>query len=245
VQRELYKGPANGDHSGAEDGAGEVGNIKGGNGHGIPSIETNCVGDLVETDQTSASPSSAALGSSDLVQDDEGAFFSSIFDLDQHTGQRSESEERNETETTFHRDDGIDDLSIARRPLKRKSLDPESNGRAPKHRKESPLVFTDLDEISQKILEPEEVHRILTERSPEKYHNRMAFLTRLFFAIASPHAFRQFSEACSLVRQHDGSTISFSLDEDSSLMRALDVLEVETRIRAILRRFYLVRLLDC
>jgi hypothetical protein len=38
--------------------------------------------------------------------------------------------------------------------------------------------------------------------------------------------------------------ISFSLDDDSGLMRALDVLDVGIRIRTILRRFYLVRLLD-
>jgi hypothetical protein len=109
---------------------------------------------------------------------------------------------------------------------------------------ESSESFSDLAEISQKVLEPDDVHDILAQRIDEKYHHRLGFLTRLFFAIASPQAFRQLGEACTIVRQHHESLISYPGDDDSVLMRALDVLDVGTAVRAILRRFYLVRLLD-
>jgi hypothetical protein len=69
-------------------------------------------------------------------------------------------------------------------------------------------------------------------------------LTRLFFAVASPQAFRQLTEACTIVRQHHESAISYPVDDDSMLMRALDVLDTGTAVRGIIRRFYLVRLLD-
>lgn len=104
--------------------------------------------------------------------------------------------------------------------------------------------FTDLTEISQKVLEPDKVRLILIQRCDEKYHNKVVFLTRLFFAIASPQAFRQLSEACSIVRQNRESMISYSVNDDSGLMSALDLLDVGTTVRTILRRFYLVRLLD-
>jgi hypothetical protein len=91
---------------------------------------------------------------------------------------------------------------------------------------------------------PDRVRLILIQRCDEKYHNKVVFLTRLFFAIASPQAFRQLSEACSIVRQNRESMISYSVNDDSGLMSALDLLDVGTTVRTILRRFYLVRLLD-
>jgi hypothetical protein len=81
--------------------------------------------------------------------------------------------------------------------------------------------FTDLTEISQKVLEPDKVRLILIQQCDEKYHNKVVFLTRLFFAIVSPQAFRQLSEACSIVRQNRESMISYSVDDDSGLMSAL------------------------
>jgi hypothetical protein len=104
--------------------------------------------------------------------------------------------------------------------------------------------FSDLTEISQKILEPDDVHEILAQKSDEKDHHRLGFLTRLFFAIASPRAFRQLGEACTIVRHHHESLMSYPGDDDSVLMRALDRLDGGTAVCTILRRFYLVRLLE-
>jgi hypothetical protein len=147
-----------------------------------------------------------------------------MLDLNQDTGHSCESEERSEIGAIAHGNEDIDNLSTSLKPSKRKLSDPETDSRAPKSRKERRLEsseddqetviigpkgrdngkstskpmesFTDLAEISQKILEPDEVPRILTQRCHEKYHSKVAFLTRLFFAIASPQAVRQLSEAC-------------------------------------------------
>jgi hypothetical protein len=104
--------------------------------------------------------------------------------------------------------------------------------------------FSDLTEISQKILEPDDVHEILAQKSDEKDHHRLGFLTRLFFAIASPRAFRQLRKACTIVRHHHKSLMSYPGNDDSVLMRALNMLDVGTAVCTILRRFCLVRLLE-
>jgi hypothetical protein len=160
-----------------------------------------------------------------------------------------------------------DNLSVLKQP-KRKSSDIGTDMRTPKSRRwkarqKSSLAskvtsedqhrtnvpqelesFSDLTQISQKVLEPNNVYDILGQLTNEKYHHQLDFLTRLFFAIASPHAFRQLTDACTIVRQHHESADLYPVNDDSMLMKALDVLDAGTAVRAILRRFYLVRLLD-
>jgi hypothetical protein len=90
--------------------------------------------------------------------------------------------------------------SRRKRPSKvpRKSQPAFKEGSKVRHKTYSPPKssesFSDLTEISQKVLEPDDVHEILAQRSDEKYHHRLGFLTRLFFAIASPRAFKTFKQ---------------------------------------------------
>jgi hypothetical protein len=106
-------------------------------------------------------------------------------------------------------------------------------------------LTTELAPIAKKILEPDEICRILTERAEPKYHEKeVPFLVLLFFAIASPPAFKQLAETCATARQPHDLEIPNSTNDNTTLMRALDALESGTTIRVILRRFFLVRLWD-
>jgi hypothetical protein len=96
-----------------------------------------------------------------------------------------------------------DNLPTPRKQSKRKSGDFEADMREPKSRRKGPSKapgkcppaskgkskgrdntyslqksfqsFSDLTEISQKVLQPDEVHRILTQQSEEKYHHKLIF----------------------------------------------------------------------
>jgi hypothetical protein len=56
--------------------------------------------------------------------------------------------------------------------------------------------------IPSRILQPDDLYKLLTKRIGKKYHDVLPLLTRLFFAIASPDAFDQLCEACTSVRQY-------------------------------------------
>ncbi|EDN06478.1 predicted protein [Histoplasma mississippiense (nom. inval.)] len=103
-------------------------------------------------------------------------------------------------------------------------------------------LCTELAPISHKIFEPDEVYRVLVRRSEAKHHQKVPLLVRLFFAVASPLAFKQLAEACEAARERHNLIAPCSAD-DAMLMKALDALDSGTAIRAILRRFFLVQLL--
>jgi hypothetical protein len=94
------------------------------------------------------------------------------------------------------------------------------------------------------VIQPETVYSIFARRSDEKYHEQLPLLIRLFFAIASPDAFDQLSEACTITRQKNGPKIPDTLNDVFQTMHALDTLDAATSLTAILRRFQLARLLD-
>jgi len=94
------------------------------------------------------------------------------------------------------------------------------------------------------VIQPETVYSIFARRSNKKYHDQLPLLTRLFFAIASPDAFDQLSEACTITRQKNGPKIPDTLNDVLQTMHTLDTLDAATSLTAILRRFQLARLLD-
>ncbi|EDN04282.1 predicted protein [Histoplasma mississippiense (nom. inval.)] len=142
---------------------------------------------------------------------------------------------------------------------KRSSLDSRADGNASRPRKRRPKppakanqstdmfeLCTELEPISNKIFEPDEVYRVLVRRSETKYHQKVPFLVRLFFAVASPLAFEQLAEACEAARERNDMIAPFSADDDAMLMKkVLDALDSGVTICAILRRFFLVQLLNC
>lgn len=69
-------------------------------------------------------------------------------------------------------------------------------------------------------------------------------LTRLFFAVGSPESLRQMRNALALARQNDAHIVSHASYDLISTVRALDDLDTTTNLSHILRRYYLVRLLD-
>ena len=105
-------------------------------------------------------------------------------------------------------------------------------------------LFEELAHVPARVIQPETVYSIFARRSNKKYHDQLPLLTRLFFAIASPDAFDQLSEACTITRQKNGPKIPDSLSDVLQTMHALDTLDVATSLTAILRRFQLARLLD-
>ncbi|OJD22264.1 hypothetical protein ACJ73_06394 [Blastomyces percursus] len=141
---------------------------------------------------------------------------------------------------------------------KRSSLDSGADGKASRPRKRRPKpsakanqstdmfeLCTELEPISNKIFEPDEVYRVLVRLSETKYHQKVPFLVRLFFAVASPLAFKQLAEACEAARERHDMIAPISADDDAMLMKVLDALDSGVTIRAILRRFFLVQLLNC
>jgi hypothetical protein len=105
-------------------------------------------------------------------------------------------------------------------------------------------LFEELAHVPARVIQPETVYSIFAQRSDKKYHDQLPLLTRLFFAIASPDAFDQLSEACTITRQKNSPKIPDSLSDVLQTMHALDTLDAATSLTAILRRFQLARLLD-
>jgi hypothetical protein len=60
-----------------------------------------------------------------------------------------------------------------------------------------------LEYIPKSSIQPAEVYKIFLDRSQSKDLDGLWFLTRLFFAIASPDAFYQLRDACTSVREND------------------------------------------
>lgn len=269
-----YKGSANGDYSGVEEGD-RRGRSAAEKGDDARSTQADPTHRFIEAELKSPeaqSPTAVSVEVSRLTWDNAGpTLLDSRLDVSQEGRHKSESAGENAKNTVVEGNEEADNLLALKRG-KRKSDNLEPNNKSPMSRKKRqskklrgsqaafkvgskgrnkandpqkhPDSFIDLTEISQKVVEPDEVHRILIQQSEEKYHCKVEFLTRLFFAIASPQAFKQLSEACLIVRQHRESAVLNPAEDDSVLMRALDVLDVGTTVRAILRRFYLVRLLD-
>ena len=105
-------------------------------------------------------------------------------------------------------------------------------------------LFREFVKIPSRIIQPDNLYKLLANRIEEKYHDVLPLLTRLFFAIASPDAFDQLCEACSSVRQEQTLASTISIDESMPPMQSLDQLGTATSISATLRRFHLTRLLD-
>lgn len=72
----------------------------------------------------------------------------------------------------------------------------------------------------------------------------MWLLTRLFFAIASPDAFYQLRDTCTFIREDVAATILQLTNIIAQTIQALDTLEITASTHSILRRHYLIRLVD-
>ncbi len=62
--------------------------------------------------------------------------------------------------------------------------------------------------------------------------------------LLGPRPLEQLSEACTMVRQHHETAYVSLAADDSALIRTLHLLDIGTTVRAILRQFYLLRLLE-
>jgi hypothetical protein len=65
-------------------------------------------------------------------------------------------------------------------------------------------LFEELAHVPARVIQPETVYSIFAKRSDKKYHDHLPLLRRLFFAITSPDAFDQLSDACPITRQRNG-----------------------------------------
>lgn len=95
----------------------------------------------------------------------------------------------------------------------------------------------------QGLLPPEEIAQCLAAKLDKKDLSSLGLLTKLFYAIASPDAVRQLAEAVQLARKSHSPTVGTEL---SPLLwiNVLDTLEATTYLSHILRRYYLVKLLQ-
>ena len=106
-------------------------------------------------------------------------------------------------------------------------------------------LFKELTPIPKNLKQPADVFHIFVERSQNEDHNAIWFLTRLFFAIASPDAFYQLRDACTASRQ-DGELITArSTNSVCQTVQTLDQLDVSMSTASILRRYHLAFLVSC
>ncbi|KAL2365364.1 hypothetical protein RJZ56_001745 [Blastomyces dermatitidis] len=97
---------------------------------------------------------------------------------------------------------------------------------------------------TEEMIEPDSLYCLLTQQCGKDHNEEVPRLVRLFYAIASPYAFKQLAEACKSARLQEHNTLSQFPSDDQMLMNTLDVLDSKSTLRTLLRRFFLVRLLD-
>ncbi|EEQ89763.2 uncharacterized protein BDCG_04883 [Blastomyces dermatitidis ER-3] len=98
--------------------------------------------------------------------------------------------------------------------------------------------------LTEEMIEPDSLYCLLIQQCGKDHNEEVPRLVRLFYAIASPYAFKQLAEACKSARLQEHNTLSQFPSDDQMLMNTLDVLDSKSTLRTLLRRFFLVRLLD-
>jgi len=88
------------------------------------------------------------------------------------------------------------------------------------------------------------VYQFLSLRTQGESEDSLAFLTKLFFAIASPDALCQLRDALAVVREQSFSALPRSSDTIAETVQALDRLDISAATNALLRRYHLLRLCD-
>lgn len=84
-------------------------------------------------------------------------------------------------------------------------------------------LLKELVYISQEMAQPDEIFKIFPRRCTRE---KVVLLTRLFSMLASPEAFDQLSEACTITRQKANGISSDSLDSLEQTMQTLDKLDI-------------------
>ena len=97
-----------------------------------------------------------------------------------------------------------------------------------------------LEHIPKSSIQPAEVYKIFLDRSQSEDQNGIWFMTRLFFAIASPDAFYQLRDTCTSIREDGASTILQPTNSIAQTIQALDNLEIAASTNSILRRYHLI-----
>ena len=110
--------------------------------------------------------------------------------------------------------------------------------------KKTPIFFNELEHIPKSIIQPVKIYETIITRSNCKEENVLWLLIRLFFAIASPDAFYQLRDACTMVRGREKLTVTQDVNTIAQTIQALDKLESTTSAQSIIRRYHLVRLVE-
>lgn len=108
----------------------------------------------------------------------------------------------------------------------------------------SSLPPKELKPVPKNIIQPKEVYHVIADCLGDAGENVLQSLTRLFFAVASTDSFCQLRYACLSVRKTEGLALPQLESNITQLMQALDSLEATEQAAAILRRYYLVRLVQ-
>lgn len=134
------------------------------------------------------------------------------------------------------------------RPRKRSpdSHDFRGGGRKkPRQSAETALIpFKDLGRIPENTIQPQDLYRELAERLGSAHPITLRFLTRLFFAVASPDAFADLREACSSAREQGVFTAPQHTHTVEDTVKAIDALDSAAFANRILRRNYLALLVE-
>lgn len=108
----------------------------------------------------------------------------------------------------------------------------------------SSLPPMELKPVPKNIIQPKEVYYMIADCLGDAGQNVLQSLTRLFFAVASPDSFCRLRYACLSVRKTEGLALPQLESNITQSMQALDSLEATEQAAAILRRYYLVRLVQ-
>lgn len=128
--------------------------------------------------------------------------------------------------------------SVYRQPTPRKRQIISHMGTRAQTEKGKPDLF---ESITGKIVAPDLIRSILSQRIDALYHQHLPFLLRLFFYSWGPYALRQIADGCATMRGTVTTENSHRYPGVPDLSKALDRLEFGVPIR---RRSYLVQLLE-
>ncbi|KIW00337.1 uncharacterized protein PV09_08050 [Verruconis gallopava] len=105
-------------------------------------------------------------------------------------------------------------------------------------------LLKEMEDVDQDIINPQDIYQQFLDRSSGVDEDAVRILVRLFYAIASPQAFDQLKDVCTLIRTEGEVVILQKTDTAAQTINALNALDTAATVHSILRRFHLVRLLE-
>lgn len=172
-----------------------------------------------------------------------------LSDISKHESAKKRFTKRRVRESQTEKEQPRQSISRASGFRKRTSSNHDLQGRNKKNPRQSTtrtelVPFETFGRIPENTIQPQNLYKKLTEHLNNTDITTLRFLTRLFFAIASPDAFADLRETCSTVREQGTFPAPEYTNTVESTVKAIDTLDSAAFANRILRRNYLVLLVE-